>query len=263
MRGWGRFTVNGGSDTVEDAKFELYGSNYPLVQPGVPIIGFFHIDHFVWAGSVNGQRVVWRGRGCEIWIVRFKLPLGPTWWPYNRKISFRPFCVAGVGPRSTVGLTRSRMRNRIVRVKLPLVPSWYPHNRIISFWPFGVGGVGRRSTGGLTRSRMPDLYCTGQIIPRFNLVAPKSDYLISTILRGWGRSTIYGWSDAVKDAKFELYGSNYPKVQVGGPNNRIIQFWPFCVGGVGPRSTGGLAWSKMRNLNCTDQITSMFKLVSP
>ena len=47
-----------------------------------------------------------------------------------------------------------------------------------------MGGVGRRSTGGLTRSRMPDLYCTGQIIPRLNLVAPKSDYLISTILRG-------------------------------------------------------------------------------
>ena len=251
MRGWGRFTVNGGSDTVEDAKFELYGSNYPLVQPGVPIIGFFHIDHFVWAGSVNGQRVVWRGRGCEIWIVRFKLPLGPTWWPYNRKISFRPFCVAGVGPRSTVGLTRSRMRNRIVRVKLPLVPSWYPHNRIISFWPFGVGGVGRRSTGGLMRSRMRNLNCMGQITRRSKLVAP---------IIGLFNFDHFAWAGLVHGQRVVWRGRRceiwivrikLPLCSSWCPHNRIISFWPFCVGGVGPWSTVGPTRSWMRDLNFT------------
>ena len=58
--------VNEWSDVVEDAKFELYGSNYLYVQVGVPIIALFHFDHFAWAGSVHGQRLVRRGRGCEI-----------------------------------------------------------------------------------------------------------------------------------------------------------------------------------------------------
>ena len=111
LRGWGRFTVNGWSDAVEDAKFEFYGSNYPYVHVGVPIIALFYFDHLAWAGSVHGQRVVGRGRGCDIWILRAKLPLGPSWRPHNRIISFWPFCVGGDGPRSTGGPTRSRMRD--------------------------------------------------------------------------------------------------------------------------------------------------------
>ena len=45
-------------------------------------------------------------------------------------------------------------------------------------------------------------------------MSPKSDYLILTILRGRGRSTVNGWSDAVEDAEFEYYGSNNPLVPV-------------------------------------------------
>ena len=55
LRGWGRFTVNGWSDAVEDAKFEFYGSNYPYVHVGVPIIALFYFDHLAWGRStVNG-----------------------------------------------------------------------------------------------------------------------------------------------------------------------------------------------------------------
>ena len=50
--------VNGWSDKIDDAKFEVYWSNYPLVHVGDPIIGFIHFDYFAWAAWVHGQQVV-------------------------------------------------------------------------------------------------------------------------------------------------------------------------------------------------------------
>ena len=39
--------INGWSDVVEDAKFEILRSNFLWVQVGIPIVRFFfHLDHF-------------------------------------------------------------------------------------------------------------------------------------------------------------------------------------------------------------------------
>ena len=147
------------------------GQITPRSKLVAPIIGLFNFDHFAWAGLVHGQRVVWRGRRCEIWIVRIKLPLCSSWCPHNRIISFWPFCVGGVGPWSSVGPTRSWMRDlNFTGLSTPRSSSCL-HNRFISFWPFCMGGVGPRSTGGPTRSRMPDLIFTGEITPIFKLAS--------------------------------------------------------------------------------------------
>ena len=50
---------------VEEAKFELHGSNNPWFQIDAPIIEIFHFDHFALMGLFHGQQMV-----CGIWILR-------------------------------------------------------------------------------------------------------------------------------------------------------------------------------------------------
>ena len=158
---------------------------------------------------------------------------------------------------SMASLTWSGMQNLKSSGQITPGSSRFSH---ISIFLFCVVGMSQGSVGGLTSSRIWNLKFSCQITSRSE---PVSLYFL--YFTHFARLSVFlvkGWSHVVKNAKFEILGSNYLSSS-WSPHNLIISFWSFCVSLVCSRSTGGLTRSRMQNFNCTGQIILRSQLVAP